>query len=266
MIRTKPTLVELSIERLQRGEYQPRRAFESGALEELAASIKSAGLLQPIVVRPLGGGEYEIIAGERRWRAAQLAGLQHVSCLVNEYTDEQAAQATAIENINRVDLNPIEEAQAYQRLIEEFAYLHEEVAAAVGKSRAKITNLLRLLKLDKRVQDLLVKESLSEGHGKVIAGLEASLQYPIAKACVDNQWSIRQVTQAAKKAILRAEAATINPDDPNVQALAKALSEHVGSPTRIQMSKPGRGELKIEFHDEAVLRGIFEKLGFKFQD
>src|SRR4029079_3847018 len=173
MLKRKPTLQQITIDRLSRGKYQPRQHFDPEKLQELADSIKSTDwLLQPIVVRPLSDGNYEIVAGERRWRAAQLAGLGEVSCLVFNYSDEQALQASIVENISRADLNPIEEAQAYQRLIDEFHYLHEEVAASVGKSRTAITNSLRLLKLDPRVQKFLIEGKLSEGHGKILASLE----------------------------------------------------------------------------------------------
>jgi len=181
MTKRRATLQQVAIDLLVRGRYQPRQHFDPEKLQELADSIKSTGgLLQPIVARPLPNGQYEIVAGERRWRAAQLAGLLDVSCLVCPYTDEQALQAAIVENISRADLNPIEEAKAYQRLIDEFQYLHEEVAASIGKSRTVITNSLRLLKLDPRVQTLLIEEKLSEGHGKILAGLDSHLQYELA--------------------------------------------------------------------------------------
>ena len=162
MLKRKATLQQISIDLLLRGQYQPRQHFDPEKLQELANSIKSTGgLLQPIVVRPLAHQKYEIVAGERRWRAAQLAGLEEISCLVYQYTDEQALQASIVENTSRAVLNPIEEAQAYQRLIDEFHYLHEEVAASVGKSRAAITNSLRLLKLEQRVQHLIISNPLS---------------------------------------------------------------------------------------------------------
>src|SRR3990167_11095520 len=157
MTKRKAILQQISVDLLIHGRHQPRQSFDPIKLQELADSIKSTdGLLQPIVVRPDQNGKYEIIAGERRWRAVQLAGFTDVSCLVYPYSDEQALQAAIIENINRADLNPIEEAQAYQRLIDEFQYLHEEIAASIGKSRTVITNSLRLLKLEQRVQQMLM--------------------------------------------------------------------------------------------------------------
>src|SRR5579883_2735188 len=199
MLKRKATLQQISIELLVRGKYQPRQHFDPEKLKELADSIKSTGgLLQPIVVRPFHD-QYEIVAGERRWRAAQMAGLGEVSCLICHYTDEQALQASIVENISRADLNPIEEAQAYQRLIDEFHYLHEEVAASVGKSRTAITNSLRLLKLDARVQQYLVTGMISEGHGKILAGLEPQHQIELAERCVQKGWNVRKMEAEAKK-------------------------------------------------------------------
>ena len=200
MQKRRPSLQQIGIDLLVRGKYQPRQHFDPIKLQELADSIKSTGgLLQPIVVRPIGANKYEIVAGERRWRAAQLAGLTDISCLVYPYSDEQTLQASIIENISRADLNPIEEAQAYQRLIDEFLYLHEEVAASVGKSRTAITNSLRLLKLDARVQKLLIMGDLSEGHGKILAGLPPHQQYELAERCVQKGWNVRKIEAEVKK-------------------------------------------------------------------
>ena len=183
---------------MQRGRYQPRVQFEPVKLQELADSIKNAGLLQPIVVRPVSDHQYEIIAGERRWRATQLAGLDEINCLVREFNDEQAAEAATIENIARVDLNPIEEAKAYQRLIDEFRYVHEEIAATVGKSRTAITNSLRLLKLDSRVQKLIIQGDLSEGHAKILVTLDPIDQFAIAKKAIQYRWSARKIVRWLK--------------------------------------------------------------------
>src|SRR5579872_972310 len=200
MNKSRAQLLQISIDLLIRGKYQPRRHFDPTQLQELADSIKTTGgLLQPIVVRPLGNNQYEIVAGERRWRAAQLAGLSEISCLVSQYTDEQALQASIIENINRADLNPIEEAQAYQRLIDEFAYVHDEVAAAVGKQRSSITNALRLLKLDVKIQDYLITGKLSEGHGKILASLTRLQQLELAERCIQKNWSVRKIELEARK-------------------------------------------------------------------
>lgn len=265
-IKSKPLLKQLSIDQLIRGKYQPRKHFDPIQLQELADSIKTTdGLLQPIVVRPIANNKYEIIAGERRWRAAQLAGLNEVSCLVSHYTDEQALQASIIENINRADLNPIEEAEAYQRLIEEFNYLHEEVAAAVGKNRTTITNALRLLKLDSRVKELLINKQLSEGHGKILAGLLVSQQYALAEECIQKNWSVRKLELVAKKL---QDHSTDNGiySDPNLQRLETALSDHVGNQVQIDYENRGGGYVKIRFNNIDELEGHFQRLGFKVEE
>lgn len=264
MQRRKPTLQQISIELLVRGKYQPRQHFDAEKLQELADSIRSAGLLQPIVVRPLPNRQYEIVAGERRWRAAQMAGLSEISCLVCEYTDEQALQASIIENISRADLNPIEEAQAYQRLIDEFSYLHEEVAASVGKSRTAITNALRLLKLDTKVQQYLSTGQISEGHGKILAGLAPPHQIELANRCIEKGWNVRKMELEAKKIQLPA-----SPDSPysdaNTKHLESALSEHVGNRVNIDYEDQGGGYVRIRFNNVDELEGHFDKFGFKYQ-
>lgn len=266
MTKSKPTLLHISIDQLVRGKYQPRRHFDPSQLQELADSIKvTQGLLQPIVARPLKNGTYEIIAGERRWRAAQLAGLNEVSCLISHYTDEQALQAAIIENINRADLNPIEEAMAYQRLIDEFSYLHEEVAAAVGKSRATITNSLRLLKLDARVQDLLISSQLSEGHGKILAGVPLSHQCSLAQLAIQKGWSVRKLESEAKKVMhVTQDAGPYS--DTNIKHVAKALSDHVGNEVQIDCKEKGGGYLKIRFSNIDELEGHFDRLGFNYNE
>lgn len=264
MMTQKPILCELPIEKLKRGKYQPRRVFDEEALAELATSIKSAGLIQPIVVRPLKEDYFEIVAGERRWRAAQLAKLDVIPCLINHYSDEQTSAITIVENINRVDLNPIEEARAYQRLIDEFSYLHEEVAAIVGKSRVKITNSLRLLNLDAEVQNLLIEKKLSEGHGKILAGLTANLQYKIAMQCVEKSWSVRKLEQEIKK--LQTQNSAIHASDPNVVALEKIISEQFGSEVKLDADASQRsGWLKIRYFDPETLAGLLDKMGVKYE-
>lgn len=264
----KTTLHTLAIDQLVRGKYQPRIHFDSVQLQELADSIKSTGgLLQPIVARPLKDGKYEIVAGERRWRAAQLAGMQDISCLVGYYTDEQALQAAIIENINRADLNPIEEAQAFQRLIDEFKYLHEEVAAAVGKSRASITNALRLLKLDARVQEFLVSGQLSEGHGKILAGISIQYQFPLAERSIQKGWSVRKIELEAKKLLQPTANNTEGRfSDANIKHLETALSDHVGNRVEIDCEDRGGGFVKIRFNNVDELEGHFEKIGFKYEE
>lgn len=266
MLKRKPVLQQISIELLVRGKYQPRQHFDQEKLQELADSIVSTGgLLQPIVVRPQQA-QYEIVAGERRWRAAQLAGLADVSCLVCQYTDEQALQASIVENISRTDLNPIEEAQAYQRLIDEFQYLHEEVAASVGKSRTAITNSLRLLKLEKRVRELLITGQLSEGHGKILAGLSPQHQLELAERCAQKAWSVRKIELEAKKCQQQATGNESTYSDANIKRLELALSEHVGNRVQIEYEDRGGGYVRIRFNNIDELEGHFDKIGFELKD
>lgn len=257
--RPKAELKLIPIEQLQRGKYQPRKEFNQESLQELANSLQSTGLLQPIIVRPLNEDNYEIIAGERRWRAAQLAGWNEINCLINRFSDEQAAEAAAIENIIRVDLNPIEEAQAYQRLIEEFGYIHDEVAIAVGKSRVKITNTLRLLKLDPTLQKLIIENRLSEGHGKTLAALSLSLQRDLAQKCLAYHWNVRKLELEVKKLSQAPSSDSTLKKDPNLAYLEKIVTDKIGCRTSIDFDV-NRGSLKIEFANLDILDGLLRKL------
>ncbi len=262
-MKKSPVLQQLSVDKLVRGKYQPRRHFDKAHLQELAESIRATGgLLQPVIVRRLALDEYEIIAGERRYRAAMLAGLTEISCLVSDYTDEQALQAAIVENTSRENLNPIEEAEAYQRLIDEFQYLHEEVAAAVGKSRVAITNALRLLRLPASVRALLISGDLTEGHGKILAGVSADSQQSLALACVEKKWSVRQLEKQVKK-LARTEEGGSPYSDPNLHRLESALGDHVGNQVRIACEERGGGQLMIRFNNIDELEGHFQKLGFR---
>jgi ParB family chromosome partitioning protein len=261
----KPQLQNLPIDLLTRGKFQPRRQFAEEALTELAESIRSSGLIQPIIVRPLADKQYEIVAGERRWRAAQLAGLTDVPCLINFYTDEQTAAVTTIENVNRVDLNPIEEARAYQRLVDDFGYLHDEIAAVVGKSRVKITNILRLLKLDSRVQQLLITGELSEGHGKLLASLPEEKQFALAERCIQKAWSVRKLEEVLKQ-LTKPVTAMQAMEDVNINALENAVSEQVGSEVKLEHDAIERsGWLKIKYYNPEILAGILDRLGIKYE-
>lgn len=266
MLKRRPALQDLPIDRLVPGKYQPRQHFGAEKLRELADSIKATGgLLQPIVVRPAHDNYFEIVAGERRWRAAQLANLHEVSCLVCVYTDEQALQASLIENLNRSDLSPIEEATAYQRLIDEFHYVHEEIAAAVGKSRASITNSLRLLKLEPRVQALIANGGLSEGHGKILASLPPILQIELAENCVKHAWNVRKVEAEAKKR----QQQTVLPSsaryqEVNLKHLETSLADHIGNRVNIEYEDRGGGYLRIRFNNIDELEGHFERIGFNY--
>lgn len=260
MNSNKPELKQLPVDQIQRGQYQPRKQFNQEALEELAQSIKSSGLLQPIVVRPLNEDTYEIVAGERRWRATQIAGLDTINCLVKRYSDEQAAEAAAIENINRVNLNAIEEAKAYQRLIDEFSYIHDEIAAALGKSRAKITNALRLLKLAPDIQELIIEGRLSEGHGKVLASLPYTQQRELTHKALSRAWSVRKIELEVKKLAQNANKNTTK-QDTNIKYLERIMSDTIGCNTTIDY-EDDKGQLKIDFHNLDILQGILKKLGY----
>lgn len=267
-MNSKPLLRTIFIHHLERGAYQPRKNFSEKQLHELAQSITHMGLLQPIVVRPHKEKPecFEIVAGERRWRAAQLAGLEKVPCLINAFTDEAAAEAATIENVNRVNLNPIEEAQAYERLIEHFGYLHEEVAATVGKSRSRITNMLRLLRLDPRVQALLMNGQLTEGHGKALVSAPQKDQWSIAEKAAKNQWSVRKVEKFVQS-ILNSGNLPKRLKDPNMDFLTHALAEHLCCPVNIKYDhRSGKGQLHIHFQNLDILAGVFEKMDFYPED
>jgi len=256
-------LKKIPIDCLSRGRFQPRRDFNEAALQELADSIRAQGIIEPIVVRPNGDNTYEIIAGERRWRASQLAGLDAVPCVVRNYSDEQAAEVTLIENIQREDLNPIEHARALSCLIDDFFYTHEEVAAAVGKSRTKVTNMLRLLHLDESVQSLLIERKLSEGHGKMLAGLPSMQQIDLAKQSVESGWSVRQLEQAIKQGKSLGSAKREQPDA-NIRRLEKQTSDHFGAEVVVENNQQNQsGWLKLRYQNYDVLAGILEKMGIK---
>lgn len=259
----KSELKFIPVERVHRSPLQPRQSFDQELLNELAQSIRSSGVIQPIIVRPMSDHQYEIIAGERRWRAAQLAELAEIPCLINHYSDDQALEVATIENVNRVDLNPIEEAKAYQRFIDQFDYIHEEVAAAVGKSRVKITNALRLLKLHQRCQDWLVEGKLSEGHGKVLAVIPPIEQVLLAEKIIARNWSVRRLEEEIKK-MQRYSVPTVR-RDPNLLRLEQCLSDTVGCRSEIDFHD-GIGQVKIDFQNLDVLQGILKKLGVDVSD
>lgn len=257
---------ELPIALLRRGHYQPRRQFDDPLLAELAQSIQTQGLIQPIVVRRATDGYYEIIAGERRWRACQRIGMLSVPCLIYDYNDAQAAAAATIENLQRENLNPIEEAQAYALLMKEFHYSHEQLAQLVGKSRTKITNSLRLLKLDHTVQQLLKDKKISEGHGKLLVSLvNTQAQYALAQQVVKHEWSVRRLEQEIHR--LNAPTAVTTDAHSSIQLtqLANALSAYLGSPVSLNYHQ-GRGSVVIDFYTLEILEGILAKMGFSTRD
>ncbi|NBO10176.1 MAG: ParB/RepB/Spo0J family partition protein [Methylophilaceae bacterium] len=254
-------LQTLAINQLQPGKYQPRTHMDQASLESLADSIREQGIMQPIIVREVGANRYEIIAGERRWRASQLAGLSEVPVIVREIPDEAALAMALIENIQRENLNPIEEANGIKRLIDEFSMTHELAAKAVGRSRSAVTNLLRLQNLHAVVQELLMQSKLDMGHARALLMLEGAQQIAAANEIVQNQLSVRAAEQLVKKLSTSTKPkATAAAVDRDVLRLQETLSENLGANVTIESSKNGAGTLKIRYANLDQLEAIIAKL------
>ena len=246
----------LDVTQMQAGQYQPRSYMDEAALQTLADSIQAQGIMQPILVRPINDDRYEIIAGERRWRAAQMAGLTQVPVLIRQIADESALAMALIENIQRENLNPLEEAFGIKRLIDEFAMTHEKAAHAVGRSRAAVSNILRLLSLCAFVQDLLMQQKLDMGHARALIGLDAAQQIMLANKIVQDNLSVREIENLVKKIGQNLgqdledkptqQAPKINADR-DVLALQNHLSEKIGASVNIQAKQNGSGLLKISY-------------------
>ncbi|MCH9770223.1 MAG: ParB/RepB/Spo0J family partition protein [Gammaproteobacteria bacterium] len=251
----------LPIDLINKGRYQPRRAFPEEALQELADSIRSQGIIQPIIVRKKADNHYEIIAGERRWRAAQMAGLEKMPVIVRELTDEAALAVALIENIQRRDLNVIEEASALQRLVDEFQLTHQDIATAVGKSRTNVTNLLRLLRLNPEVRELVEQGQLEMGHARALLALENALQSEIAKQVVSNKLSVRETERLIQK-LKQRDVTTLTKSklDPNIISLQTNLADKLGAIVAIQHSNKGKGKLVIHYNSLDELEGILEHI------
>jgi ParB family chromosome partitioning protein len=239
-------LLTLPVESLVPGKYQPRTRMDAEALAELADSIKSQGLMQPILARAVPGGRYEIIAGERRWRASQLAGLTQISVLVRDVPDEAALKMALIENIQRENLNPLEEAQGIHRLIQEFSMTHQTAAEAVGRSRVAVTNLLRLLNLSKPVQSLLMNGDLDMGHARALLALTHGKQVESAHEVVKRGLSVREAERLVARLLKPQEKKEVSKDR-DVARLEEDLSEKLGANVRISANRKGAGRLSIEF-------------------
>lgn len=256
-------LAQLAVTLIQRGKYQPRREMDTQALEELANSIRAQGIIQPLIVRPIGN-KYEIIAGERRWRAAQLAGLTEVPVIIRHIPDEAAIAIALIENIQRENLNPIEEAIALQRLITEFGMTHQQVADAVGKSRASVTNLLRLLALPEEVKSMLERGLLEMGHARTLITLPEAVQLEAAEIIVARGLSVRETEQLVRQ--LQAPAAgKASPQkqlDPDILRLQEDLSRQLKLRVAIQCNAKGKGKLVIHYRNMRELDGLLSQ----FQD
>ncbi|MBK9470373.1 MAG: ParB/RepB/Spo0J family partition protein [Pseudomonadales bacterium] len=250
-------LRSLPVDLVQRGRYQPRRDFNPEALEELANSIRTQGLMQPIVVRPVGGERYEIIAGERRWRAAQMAGLGEIAVIVRDVPDEAAIAMALIENIQREDLNAIEEAVALQRLQQEFGLTHEQIAEAVGKSRTTVTNIMRLLGLAPEVRDHLEAGRLEMGHGRALLTLAPEQQLMVAREVLEKDLTVRET-----EALVRRIQAPTRPapapaaENADIRRLERELSEIVGATIAIEHKTGGKGRMVINYSNLDQLDGI----------
>ncbi len=250
-------LQHLPLDLIQRGKYQPRRDMDPQALEELANSIKVQGVMQPIVVRPIGAGRFEIIAGERRWRASQQAGLDKIPAMVREVPDEAAIAMALIENIQREDLNPVEEAVALQRLQQEFELTQQQVADAVGKSRATVTNLLRLIALPEEIKTMLSHGDLEMGHARALLGLPLEQQVEGARHVVARGLTVRQ-TEALVRQWLNSKSQPVEKlkADPDITRLEQRLAEKLGSPVQIKHGQKGKGQLVIRYSSLDELQGV----------
>ncbi|MDZ4813613.1 MAG: ParB/RepB/Spo0J family partition protein [Pseudomonadota bacterium] len=258
----------LPVAQLQPGRYQPRTGMDQERLAELAESIKAQGVIQPIVVREITRGRFEIIAGERRWRAAQLAGLSEIPAVVREVADQAAIAMALIENIQREDLSPLEEAAALKRLIEEFSLTHQDAAGAVGRSRASVSNLLRLLDLPEAVRILLEKHRLEMGHARTLITLPPAQATQLALQAADSGWSVRELEDRVRQ-LQAGRSDTKSPvkdgaikrkSDPDIEALERDLSERLATRVAVQHGRNGRGKLVIAYHSLDELDGILERI------
>lgn len=255
-------LTTLPVGDLQPGKYQPRTRMDAGSLEELAASIKSQGLMQPITVRPVGGGKHEIIAGERRWRAAQIAELTEVPVIIRDIPDEAALAMSLIENIQREDLNPLEEAMGIQRLIDEFGMTHQQAADALGRSRPATSNLLRLLQLQESVRELLMVGDIEMGHARALLALAPADQILVGNQVVAKRLSVRDTEKLVNSRLHPKDAKTARRAEASqdLLRLEEDLSDKLGARVKIKANKKGAGAITIEFGNLDQLDGVLERI------
>jgi ParB family chromosome partitioning protein len=259
-------LHQLPVDALSPGKYQPRKTMDQAKLAELAESIKVQGVIQPIVVRDLGGKRFEIIAGERRWRASQLAGLSEIPVVIREVDDRTVVAMALIENIQREDLNPLEEAQALQRLIDEFDLTHAQAADSVGRSRAAVSNLLRLLEMPSDIRTLVETRALEMGHARALLTLPPQAAIALARQAADNGWSVREVEhrvqQLASGMVPTAARAAATKPKPqaDIATLERELSESLGTTVNVLHGRAGRGRLVIHYSDLESLDGVLDRL------
>jgi ParB family chromosome partitioning protein len=255
----RDALLTLPVARIRPGRYQPRTKMDQQALAELAASIRSQGLMQPLLVRPVDRDRYELIAGERRWRAAQMAGLDEVPALVREVADDAALAMSLIENIQRENLNPMEEAAGIQRLVDEFKMTHEQAADAVGRSRSATTNLLRLLKLARPVQEMLMEGALEMGHARALLALDGARQIEAGKRVAAKGLSVRE-TEALVNALLQGPSVQRKRVDRDLARLEEEISERLGTTVEIRAGKKGSGKLVVHYSSLDHLDELVKKL------
>jgi ParB family chromosome partitioning protein len=251
---------QVPVDHILPNPYQPRRSFHPERLGELAASIQENGVVQPILLRPATGGKYEIVAGERRWRAARMAGLTAIPALVQSVSDERLLEVALIENIQREDLNPIETAQAFDQLLREFSLTHEQIAQRTGKDRATITNYLRLLKLAPEVQILLAEDKISMGHARALLGLSAQEQKSLAAKVFAQGLSVRTVERMVQKSKEKSPPALPQPLDPNLRAATQELERALGTRVRVVEGSDGRGRFEIDFYSPDDRERIYNLL------
>ncbi|OOG49824.1 ParB/RepB/Spo0J family partition protein [Rhodanobacter sp. C01] len=252
----------LPIQQIQPGKYQPRRHWNDEALDELAASIKAQGLIQPVVVRAIGKNSYELIAGERRWRAAQRAQLSELPALVKSVPDAAVPAMALIENIQRQDLTPLEEADALKRLIDDFDLTHQQAADAVGRSRASVSNMLRLTEMPDSIKRLLDDGKLEMGHARCLLTLDEAIAVPLARQASTLGWSVRELEEAARRAQTapKGKAKSAPARDPNIAALERELAERFAARVELAQGRGGSGKLVIHYHSNDELDGILGKI------
>ena len=255
-------LRHIPVEMIQRGTYQPRVHFEPEALQELAESIKAQGVVQPIVVRPITEGRFELIAGERRWRATQLAGIPEIPAVIKELDDQAAAAVSLIENIQRENLNPLEESRALQRLIDEFEMTHLQVAETVSRSRASVTNLLRLKDLNEDVKILVDERNIDMGHARALLALTGHEQSMLAKRVAEQGWSVRETEKQVKRLLNPPPKASKSSAaiDPDIKRLQEQVSERLGASVHVEHKSDGKGKLVIKYTSLDELDGILSKI------
>jgi ParB family chromosome partitioning protein len=258
----REALQNLPLDAIRPGRFQPRSVFDQEKLTELADSIRAQGVVQPVVVRPVEDGEcdYELIAGERRWRAAQIAGLEHIPAVVRDVPDEASVAMALIENIQREDLNPLEEASALRRLIDDFSMTHQEAAAAVGRSRAAVSNLLRLLELMQEVKDMIDMRAIEMGHARALLALDDDLQVQAAREVARKHLSVRETENLVRRLQQSKKQKRQRRADPDIVNLQNRLGEALGARVHIQHQASGKGKLVITYSNADVFQGILERL------